>query len=254
MALQAALAARALPVGEIDGDFGPKTLAALKTFQAAQGLAVTGMGDAATLAVLGMTAVAQPVPQPLPHPLPQPVPLPRPRPQADAETALIDQLIRRLGEADIDRLLKQLGSAAPPPPLPPPPALPPPPLPPNVAAALIAVLLGRTPATAPATAPQDVHALKEAVMSPVDKALGGELLTGKKTALAVVAYAVMSVLQGTGVAPMVDGAPATTGQSTVQILYTLIMAVGGLGLVGKADRVVNLLGLMAAQAGAKRPG
>jgi hypothetical protein len=177
------------------------------------------------------------------------VPLPRPRPQA--ETALIDQLIRRLGEADIDRLLKQLGSAAPAPP----PALPPPPpLPPNVASALLAVLLGRTPGTLPAMAPQEVHALKEAVMSPVDRALGGELLMGKKTALSVVALAVMSVLQGTGVAPMVDGAPATTGESTVQILYTLIMAFGGLGLVGKADRVVNLLGLMAAQAGTKRSG
>ena len=37
-----------------DGEFGPKTLAALKEFQKAKGLPVTGKGDAATLAALGI--------------------------------------------------------------------------------------------------------------------------------------------------------------------------------------------------------
>lgn len=37
-----------------DGDFGSKTLAALKAFQKGRGLPVTGKGDAATLAALGL--------------------------------------------------------------------------------------------------------------------------------------------------------------------------------------------------------
>lgn len=44
-----------------DGEFGSKTLGALKAFQKAKGLTVTGKGDAATLAALGlMPAVEQP--------------------------------------------------------------------------------------------------------------------------------------------------------------------------------------------------
>ncbi len=37
-----------------DGEFGSKTLAALKAFQKAKGLPITGKGDAATLAALGL--------------------------------------------------------------------------------------------------------------------------------------------------------------------------------------------------------
>ena len=42
-----------------DGEFGSKTLAALKAFQKAKGLPITGKGDA-TLAALGLTAAAEP--------------------------------------------------------------------------------------------------------------------------------------------------------------------------------------------------
>lgn len=62
-ALQAALAQRNFGVGEIDGDFGSKTLVALKAFQASQGLQPTGTGDSATLAALGLGPTPDPLPQ-----------------------------------------------------------------------------------------------------------------------------------------------------------------------------------------------
>ena len=49
-----------------DGEFGSKTLAALKAFQKTRGLAVTGKGDAATLTALGLTAAAEPPTDPTP--------------------------------------------------------------------------------------------------------------------------------------------------------------------------------------------
>jgi hypothetical protein len=52
-ALQKALNARGADLNG-EGDFGPKTLAALKEFQKAAGLPVTGRGDKATLAALGI--------------------------------------------------------------------------------------------------------------------------------------------------------------------------------------------------------
>ena len=42
-----------------DGEFGSKTLAALKAFQKAKGLPVTGKGDATTLAALGLLPVTE---------------------------------------------------------------------------------------------------------------------------------------------------------------------------------------------------
>jgi len=43
-----------------DGEFGSKTLAALKAFQQKTGLPITGKGDAATFAALGLTTAAEP--------------------------------------------------------------------------------------------------------------------------------------------------------------------------------------------------
>ena len=43
-----------------DGEFGSKTLAALKAFQKAKGLPITGKGDAATLAALGLKTETEP--------------------------------------------------------------------------------------------------------------------------------------------------------------------------------------------------
>lgn len=50
--LQRALANAGYAVGEIDGIFGPATLAALKSFQGEHGLAATGIADTATWAAL----------------------------------------------------------------------------------------------------------------------------------------------------------------------------------------------------------
>ena len=49
-----------------DGEFGAKTLAALKAFQQKTGLQMTGKGDAATLTALGLTAAAEPPTNPTP--------------------------------------------------------------------------------------------------------------------------------------------------------------------------------------------
>jgi hypothetical protein len=81
-------------------------------------------------------------------------------------------------------------------------------------------------------------------LSPIDSWLGGQALAGKKTALAVVAYAVLSILQAVDVAGTATGPAATT---TGQILTTLIAAFGGLGGLSKIDRIVQILGAAAAR-------
>lgn len=83
-----------------------------------------------------------------------------------------------------------------------------------------------------------------AVLSPIDQWLGGNSMVGYKTALAVIAYAILSILQGVGVAGTATGTNATT---TGQILTTLIGAFGGLGLTAKIDRVVQTLGAIASK-------
>ena len=80
------------------------------------------------------------------------------------------------------------------------------------------------------------------ILSPVDKALGGEALAGKKTALAVVGGAILSILQAVDVVGPITGSNATT---TAQVFASLLGGLGGLGLTGKIDRVVQLLGVMA---------
>jgi hypothetical protein len=82
------------------------------------------------------------------------------------------------------------------------------------------------------------------VLSPIDQWLGGEAMAGKKTGLAVLAYSVLSILQAVGVAGTATGPTSTT---TGQVLTTLIAAFGGLGLTSKIDRVVQMLGLIAAK-------
>jgi peptidoglycan hydrolase-like protein with peptidoglycan-binding domain len=60
--VQAALKAAGYDPGPADGQMGPKTAAALKAFQAAKGLPVTGQIDGATSAVLFGGAAAQKAP------------------------------------------------------------------------------------------------------------------------------------------------------------------------------------------------
>ena len=77
------------------------------------------------------------------------------------------------------------------------------------------------------------------MLSPIDRLLGGEALTGKKTALAVVAYAVLAILQVTGVV----GAATPAGQ----IITVVITAFGALGGLAKVDRGIQALGTIAAK-------
>jgi peptidoglycan hydrolase-like protein with peptidoglycan-binding domain len=58
--LQSRLTAHGFPVGPIDGDIGPLTIAALETFQKAKGLPVTSKVDAATEAALRLSSSAVP--------------------------------------------------------------------------------------------------------------------------------------------------------------------------------------------------
>jgi lysozyme family protein/peptidoglycan hydrolase-like protein with peptidoglycan-binding domain len=96
---------------------------------------------------------------------------------------------------------------------------------------IIGALLGRKPdAAAPAAGP---------VLSPIDKALGGEALAGKKTALSVFAYVVLALLKAAGVV----GAATPGGQ----IATILIAAFGALGGVAKVDRAIQAIGVIAAK-------
>jgi hypothetical protein len=82
------------------------------------------------------------------------------------------------------------------------------------------------------------------VLSPIDNLLGGQALAGKKTALAVLAYAVLAIFEALGISGTATGATATP---TGQILTTLIASFGGLGGIAKIDRVVKTLGVIAAR-------
>ena len=110
------------------------------------------------------------------------------------------------------------------------PGAPPPSSDANPLQVIIGALLARQTGAEAANAP---------ILSPIDKALGGEALAGKKTALSVVAYVVLAILKAAGVV----GAATPTGQ----IITILITAFGALGGVAKVDRVVQALGVIAAK-------
>ncbi|MFL4986416.1 MAG: hypothetical protein ACJ8EN_22755, partial [Xanthobacteraceae bacterium] len=112
----------------------------------------------------------------------------------------------------------------------------PPSAPDNPLALIIGALLGRQPAIGQGAAPGVVP---PPILSPIDKVLGGQALAGKKTALSVVAYAVMAILKAAGVVSAV-----TPGG---QIVTILIAAFGGLGGIAKIDRVIQVLGMIAAK-------
>jgi hypothetical protein len=124
-----------------------------------------------------------------------------------------------------------------------------------------------------------------APLSPIDNALGGQALAGKKTALAIVLYALLSLLQANDIVGYATGpdykgptaAPATTAPhpttgvpagtaTTTQAaaeaaatsaktdngrtptgvtLTTLILAFGALGLLAKVDRATNAMSVAA---------
>lgn len=86
-----------------------------------------------------------------------------------------------------------------------------------------------------------------AILSPIDKVLGGESMVGGKTAIAVVAYAILSILQSVDAVGTATGPDMTT---TGQILTTLIAGFGSLGFLSKIDRLIKSVGLLAVKAAA----
>jgi lysozyme family protein/peptidoglycan hydrolase-like protein with peptidoglycan-binding domain len=186
-ALQTALAQLNYQVGEIDGEFGPITAAAVRSFQSDHGLPATGIADQATREALD-AAVAQDG-------------------AAPTDTGNLQEVLQAL----IAALLARRRAAA----------------------------AGATPAATPDTP-------NPPILSPIDQALGGQALAGKKTALAVVAYAGLVILQAAGVI----GAATPAGQ----IITVLIAGFGALGGVSKIDRIVRALGMIAAARASKPQG
>ncbi|MEZ5822488.1 MAG: peptidoglycan-binding protein [Bradyrhizobium sp.] len=190
--LQTALVGQGFPVGEIDGEFGPNTEAALKSFQLSRNLPPSGAADQVTLRALG-GAPGEPSGKLQP---------------AEILATLLGVLKRRDAAA---------ATAAPP-------------AADNPLQVILGALLGRRTGAEAANAP---------ILSPIDNILGGEALAGKKTALSVVAYVVLSLLKVGGVV----GAATPAGQ----IMTILIAAFGTLGGVAKVDRVIQSLGVIAAK-------
>jgi peptidoglycan hydrolase-like protein with peptidoglycan-binding domain len=205
--LQTALAQLGFQVGDIDGEFGPITSAAVSAFQSACGLSPTGVADRATQQALA-AALARGVPAPA--------------------QAKVQDIVQTL----VSALLARARSVAPGVPAGPQadPAG-------NALQLILAALMGRqpTPAQGGAITPEAIPP----ILSPIDKMLGGQALAGKKTALSIVAYAVLAILQAAGVV----GAATPAGQ----IVTVVITAFGALGGISKVDRVIQALGMIAAK-------
>jgi lysozyme family protein len=113
----------------------------------------------------------------------------------------------------------------------------------QVLQALPAILsAGSNLATGSTSAATSATVASNVLLSPIDSMLGGQALAGKKTALAVVAYAALSIFQSLGVVGNATGADAST---TGQVLTTLIGAFGALGGLAKIDRIVRALAVIA---------
>jgi lysozyme family protein len=211
--LQTALARLGFPVGDVDGEFGPITSAAVSAFQSAYGLPPTGVADRVTQQTLA-AALARGAPTPAQDKV------------HDIVQALVSALLARARSAPPDV----------PAGLPADPAG-------NALQVILAALIGRqaAPAQGGATAPE----ANAPILSPIDKLLGGEALAGKKTALSIVAYAVLAILQAVGVV----GAATPAGQ----ILTVVIAAFGALGGISKVDRVIQALAMIAAKVPKRAP-
>lgn len=207
--LQNALKQRGYSVGEVDGIYGGTTRDAVMAFQRDAKLAPTGIADETTLHALAVTIAPQPFDP------------------ADILRILLSELGKAIGRglatAGGTSPVSSSGAAA------------------NILRQILVAFSGMATAQtnpgagAPAAAPR-------VIMSPIDNMLGGQALTGKKTALAIVAYAAMAILQAAGVV----GSATPAGM----IINTIIAAFGGLGALSKIDRVIQTLGIIAA----KRPG
>jgi uncharacterized protein (TIGR02594 family) len=217
VALQQALATAGFQPGEIDGEYGPRTASAVSGFQSAKRLPVRGIADADTMRSLGLVVAAPVVPLPLPFDRGV-IPADR------GGTMLPQDLLKTV----IDAIVRNQSAASP--------ASATPASTGVDTSQLLQIGLGALTGKQGAASPTGTTA---PVMSPIDKLLGGEALQGKKTPLAILAYVIMAIVQAVE--------PGTAGGSTSTILTTLIGAFGGLGVLAKVDRVVQMLGIIAAK-------
>lgn len=216
--LQLSLAQRGYAVGDVDGIYGNQTAAAVRAFQASQGLPQTGIADGAVLRAMAVPA------QQMEGAMMKP---------EDILRAIFGALLANQPSASTTPAIKPAGvpSAQ------------------EILQLVLNALIAKQSGAAQPGQPAQPAAgtptpTTTSVLSPIDQWLGGETMAGKKTGLAVVAYAVLSILQAVGVAGTATGPTSTT---TGQILTTLIAAFGGMGLTAKIDRVVQTLGLIAAK-------
>jgi peptidoglycan hydrolase-like protein with peptidoglycan-binding domain len=263
-ALQSALASQGFDPGGIDGEYGPLTSAAVSSFQRARNLPVTGIADSTTLQKLGVStdsspptvvtaqpaiATAQPTiatAQPTIATAQPTIVTAQPTMQLqDILKVLVDALIsKQQGTApastqiasqspiDITQVLSAAIAALAGKPIPPL----------STTGTALGSATGTTSGTTTQTPTVDVST--PAVLTTIDKIFGGQMLAGKKTMLAIVAYVILAILQAAGVAGTATGASATP---TGEILTTLIAAFGALGGVSKIDRLSQMLGLVAGQ-------
>jgi uncharacterized protein (TIGR02594 family) len=120
----------------------------------------------------------------------------------------------------------------------------------DIGSLILGALIGKQAATTqPAASPASAQPTTAATTSgsttlppaltTIDKLFGGDTLAGKKTLIAVVAFVIQLILQFSGVPGIGLGTPAGN------IITTLLGGLGGLGMVSKVDRVVQLLGNIA---------
>jgi lysozyme family protein len=203
--LQAALTQLGFDPGDIDGEFGPNTSAAVTAFQGAHGLPPTGTADQATQQALARELAGGGAGRLMPQ---------------DILQLLFSALLKAQSSKPGVPTGDPQNSAR------------------DVLQVILAAFMGRQATPAQPGSPPLVA--NPPILSPIDNMLGGQALVGKKTALSVVAYAGLAILQAVGVV----GAATPAGQ----IMTVLITAFGALGGISKVDRVVQALGIIAAKA------
>lgn len=210
--LQNALKERGYAVGDVDGIYGTVTQAAVTAFQRDAHLQVTGIADASTFAALTAPVVVNGGPAQLPL---QP---------ADILRILLGELAKQVARTNAAQSSGQPSASG---------------ARIDILQQILRAMMGAGPAPAPAGAGATPQTPPAIALTPIDKMLGGSALAGKKTALAIVAYVVVAILQAVGV--IGAGTPAGI------IINTIIAAFGGLGVVSKMDRAIQSLGVIAAK-------
>lgn len=288
-AIQKALIASGYAPGDVDGEFGPNTQAAVIAFQEAEGLVVDGEVGAETAAALGIALVPEKKP-PAEANLSELIERLRQleKRTADLSPTVLQDIFRRVLQADGaqrpsgDRtdLAASLGHLLPliaallqaaSPGKPAAPHAPADALQPILDAIRDRLSKAAEPSAAkePAAAPAEpaapaadpwpailaalqgraLNASTPPVLTTIDRIFGGEALAGKKTLIAILGFALQMVLQLGGV----DSLAVGPGHAGGNILATLLGTFGGLGALSKVDRVIQLLAQLAALKAAPLP-